>query len=436
MDFISYLLNSKWALKKETAEKLASSSIKYLKTEDGWYTARKPDGEINAVNNITRREDGIAVIHVDGVLSYRTTLMTAFWGEDTYNSIEAAFDECLADSEVKGIVFDINSTGGACAGCADLANKIFEARGSKPYGIVARTGGEMASAAYWLGSSCEKVYASESALLGSIGTLAMFSKVNDDVVTVTVVKSDLSPNKAPSPDSKEGVDLIKAELNDLTSVFVSAVARNRGTTFENVIQNYGQGGMFVGAKAVEAGLADAVMSLDGVCEEMKKGHETFNGGAAMASSVKTNGNAGAGEGIDVEAIRAEAVAAYQKKVASVDALFDGLEVSAEEKTKFTTGSGTVEEATAFALEKAKSKISAMSEELKKACAERDEAVAKASANGGEGSEKERAVAALAASAAAQNEIAAGSNDDKDDKAEFVASIAKAAELYYNNKGGR
>lgn len=435
MSFISYLLNSRWALKKEAAEKLASSTVKYLEKENGWFTARKPDGEINAVNNITLREDGIAVIHVDGVLSYRTTAETVYFGEDTYNSIEAAFDECLANSEVKGIVFDINSPGGACAGCADLANKIFEARGSKTYGIVARTGGEMASAAYWLGSSCEKVYASESALLGSIGTLAMFSKVNDDVVTVTVVKSDLSPNKAPSPDSKEGVDLIKAELNDLTSVFVSAVARNRGTTFENVIQNYGQGGMFVGAKAVEAGLADAVMSLDGVCEEMKKGHETFNGGAAMASSVKTNGNAGAGEGIDVEAIRAEAVAAYQKKVASVDALFDGLEVSAEEKTKFTTGSGTVEEATAFALEKAKSKISAMSEELKKACAERDEAVAKASANG-EGSEKDRAVAALAASAAAQNEITAGSNDDKDDKAEFVASIAKAAELYYNNKGGR
>ena len=81
------------------------------------------------MNNVTRREDGIAVIHVDGALSFRSNLFTAWWGEDTYNSIEAAFDKCLADESVKGIVFDINSPGGEVSGCSDLSDRIFNARG-------------------------------------------------------------------------------------------------------------------------------------------------------------------------------------------------------------------------------------------------------------------------------------------------------------------
>ena len=150
---LNRILSARLAIRKEDADVMASNTVTFFDEKGHWTGGKKEDGEFDMVNNVTRREDGIAVIHVDGALSYRSNWLAYFFDEDTYNSIEAAFDECLADESVKGIVFDINSPGGEVNGCADLADKIFNARGSKPYGIVARTGGMMCSAAYWLGSS-------------------------------------------------------------------------------------------------------------------------------------------------------------------------------------------------------------------------------------------------------------------------------------------
>ena len=368
--FMNRILSARLAIRKEDADVLASSDFKPLFNENGDYQGVwKSDGEPNQVNNITRRDDGIAVIHVDGALSFRSDLFTAWFGEDTYNSIEAALDECLADDSVKGIVFDINSPGGEVNGCADLAEKIFNARGSKPFGIVARTGGMMCSAAYWLGSACEKIYTASNGTLGSIGVLCAFTKFKQSILETTVVTSDLSPNKAPSPEDSEGLRQIKEELNALAEVFIASVARNRGTTADDVKMNFGKGGVFIGENAVAANLADGVMSLDDVCEEMKKQGTQFNGGASMATNVK--GAEAKSETVDMEAVKAQAVADYKQRVASINGVFEGLDISAEEKNKFIDDeTKTVADATAFALAQAK-------ESIKKLSAERDDFKAKA-----------------------------------------------------------
>ena len=420
--YMKQVLSARLAIRKEDAEVLASSDVKFFDEEGRYKGWTKPDGEIDLVNNITLREDGIAVIHVDGALSYRSDFMSYFFGEDTYNSIEAAFDKCMADDDVKGILFDINSPGGEVGGCADIADKIFNARGSKPYGIVARTGGMMCSAAYWLGSSCEKVYTASNGTLGSIGVLCAFTKFDESLVKTTVVVSDLSPDKAPDPDDSKGLKLIKKELNDLAEVFIAAVARNRGTTAEDVRENYGKGGVFIGDKAVAANLADGVMSIDEVCETMKNNGLNFNGGAAMATNVK-GAEGGKPEAVDMEAVKAQAVADYKARVASIEDVFAGLEISGEEKAGFIDGDKTVAEATAFALSKAKEKIKAQAEELSSARAELEKGKTPAA------SEKERAVAALEASAAAQNSVHGGAASTDPERDAINKAFAKG----FNNK---
>lgn len=381
--FMKKIMSARWAMRCEDVCVLASSNTKwsYDKEQEMW-TKKKADGESSQKNNITRRPDGIAVIHVDGALSYRSNMFTEFFDEDTYNSIEAAFDECLADKKVKGIVFDINSPGGQVDGCADLGNKIFGARGSKPYGIVARTGGMMCSAAYWLGSSCEKVYCSDNGTLGSIGVLCSFTKYSEDIVKENVVVSDLSPNKNADPETKEGLKVLKDELNALAAVFINTVARNRGTTYEDVLENYGKGGCFVGEDAVKAGLADGVISLDALCEQMTKGSNS-NGGGVMATNVKKAETepAGSAQAVDLDAIKAEAVKSYKARVASISEAFAGLTgITAEEQTNFIEDeSKTAADVNAFALSKAKEMISAQAEGIKKISAERDDFKAKAEA---------------------------------------------------------
>lgn len=420
---LNRILSARLAIRKEDAELLASSDFKPLFDDNGNYEGVwKADGEPNQVNNITYREDGIAVIHVDGALSFRSDFFTAWLGCDTYNSIEAAFEECLENDSVKGIIFDINSPGGEVNGVADLADKIFNARGSKPYGIVARTGGMMCSAAYLIGSSCEKIYTASNGTLGSIGTLCAFTNFKDSVLETTVVVSDLSPNKAPTPDDPKGLQLIKEELNSLTEVFIDAVARNRGTTAEDVKQNYGQGGVFIGDKAVAANLADGVMSLDDVCEEMKR-QGISNGGAVMATNVKGAEGAAKPEAVDMEAVKAQAVADYKARVASIEDVFAGLDITGEEKAGFVDGDKTVAEATTFALAKAKEKIKTQAEDLVKVRAELDEAKKKPS----EASERERAIDALEKSNAAQNSVQGGSDasaaDETKKHSEWAAEVS-------------
>jgi len=355
---LSKLIGSRWAIRKEDAEMMASSGVEYTKDAEGYWTSRKADGEINHVNHVTVREDGIAVIHVDGPLSYRSDLWSAYFGEDTYNSIEAAFDKCLEDDSIEGIIFDINSPGGEVSGCADLANKIFEARDKKRCGIVARTGGLMCSAAYWLGSSCEKVYTAENGTLGSIGVLCSFTKYNEDLVNVQTIVSDLSPNKAPSPEDAEGLLLIKKELNDLASVFIAAVAKNRGVEYKEVLEEFGQGGVFIGAKAVEAGLADGVKSIDEIAEEMLN----VNNNPYGVNTMKNQAPA-ATEPVDMEAMKASVIAEERARVSAINSVFEGLNIAEEEMKAFINENKTVAEAKDFAFDKMKAMLGEKDKEI-------------------------------------------------------------------------
>ena len=429
MNFLAKFIGTKWAMRSEDASILASTKTNGWKysEENGW-TNRKPDGESSQKNCVTIREDGIAVIHVDGALSYRSDYLTEWFEEDTYDSIRAAFEECMADDDIKGIVFDINSPGGEVNGCADLGNKIFEARGKKPYGIVARTGGMMCSAAYWLGSSCEKVYCADNGTLGSIGVLCCFSKWSEDLVKTQVVVSDLSPDKAATPDTPEGLALVKKELNDLASVFIETVARNRGTTYQDVLNNYGKGAVFIGADAVKAGLADGVISLDALCENMTKG-SNYNGGAVMATTVKKT-EAGSAE-VDLEAVKAQAIADYKARVASFEAAFAGVKISAEDKKNFMEDeSKTVADANEFALSKAKEQIVAQAEELKKVSAERDEFKAKAETVPSAASEKDRAISALEKSASAANSVTPDGEKEETSASKHSDWAKEAANKFY------
>src|SRR5690606_29965998 len=118
-------------------------------------------------------------------------------------------------------------------------------------------GGQMASAAYWLGSGALEIVVDRTAVLGSIGAIMTLIDERQrmekaGVRTIQIVSSQ-SPDKVLDPD----VDASKAKLqkivDDLAGVFVSAVARNRGVDEETVLSDFGRGDVMVGQAAVDAG---------------------------------------------------------------------------------------------------------------------------------------------------------------------------------------
>lgn len=124
----------------------------------------------------------------------------------------------------------------------------------------------------------------------------------------------------------------------------------------------------------------------------------------MATNVK--GAEAKSETADMEAVKAQAVAEYKQRVASINGVFEGLDVSAEEKNNFIEDdSKTVADATTFALAKAK-------EQIKKLSAERDDFKAKAekasAADAGLSEDQKLAIQkGLAAESSAANSVQGG-----------------------------
>ena len=411
-------LTARFAMAQDAVERLASSSLHYSETEDGWWTSRKEDGEVDYRNNVTLHDDGIAVIHIDGPLGYRA-IPQGWWGlmGDYYDGIQAAFDDCMENDNVLGIVLDINSPGGVVNGCSDLAEKIFKARGKKIYGIVG-----------------------DSGIVGSIGTLAQFSRgVDKEFVTIV---SNYSPDKYPNPESKAGADVIRAELDALAKVFIDTVARNRGYTSEYVMQNFGKGGNFVGQAAVDAGLIDAVMSFEDMCAEMKRitGFSNINNEVSMQNkNASTAAQAAAAEQtaaptLTEAEIKAQGVQEYKARAVAVKGIFAGLPIEESKLQEMIDGEKSVSDLTTEALAMAKEQLKVSADAVAKANASAEEK--KTDINSGLTPEQVAAVKdGLEAQASAQNKIIGGaSTPEVNDEKELQKLCKAAADKYYNKRG--
>lgn len=109
--------------------------------------------------------DGIAHIPVGGVIGYKLSGFAKAAGAVDSLDILKDIQEAEADPRVKAVLFDIDSPGGTVAGTAELGDAI----ASMKKECAAFTDGMMASAAYWTGCSCDQVYATRGAEVGSIG---------------------------------------------------------------------------------------------------------------------------------------------------------------------------------------------------------------------------------------------------------------------------
>lgn len=206
--------------------------------------------------------DGIAIIPIEGTLTHRYGHLDPHSGMTGYDGVQAKLEAAAADPAVRGIVLDINSPGGAVAGCFDLADQIYEARQSKPIWAVCD---ELAcSAAYALASAATRIIAPRTAQIGSIGVLTMHvdqSKMVQDMgIDVTFIfagdhKVDGNPFE-PLPDDVKAS--VQADIDQVYDMFVDLVARNRSGMDAAAVRNT-QARVYSAAEAVDIGLADAVM---------------------------------------------------------------------------------------------------------------------------------------------------------------------------------
>jgi len=207
---------------------------------------------------------GVARIPIRGVLVQQLGALRPWGGMTGYDGIRQSVLMALADPDVRAIALDIDSPGGEVAGCFDLADMLYEARGEKP--IWAILNEQACSSAYALASAADVVTVPRTGSIGSIGIIYLhvdWSQAQRDAgLTVTLLTyGDRKADGHPAvPLSEEARARLEADIETMGELFVQTVARNRGLTCQAVRDT--EAATYLGACGVEAGLADAVMALD------------------------------------------------------------------------------------------------------------------------------------------------------------------------------
>lgn len=205
--------------------------------------------------------DGVAVIDISGTITKKGSSFSRT-GATAYARRKLAL--AVRDTAVQAIVLRIDSPGGTVAGTGDLASDLADANKIKP--VTAYIEDLGASAAYWIASQAGRVFANESALVGSIGVLtvvrdysAIFAKAG---VKIHVIKA--GEFKGMGAEGTEFTDEQRAEvqrsIDETYGLFVGAISRGRRMT-EDAARALADGRIWHAAEAKKKGLIDGISTL-------------------------------------------------------------------------------------------------------------------------------------------------------------------------------
>lgn len=214
--------------------------------------ALQPDG----------RGRSLAVVPITGVMMKHPPSTGGASTVQTRRDIRAAANS----DDVSAILLNIDSPGGTVAGTADLGEEVRAASKKKP--VYAFVSDLCASAAYWVASQADAIYANNAtALIGSIGTVMalydMSKKAEQEGVETLVFAT--GPLKGAGIDGSAVTEEQRAYfqllVEDAQKSFDSAVKKGRSLT-DLQLKNVRSGGVFGATEAEERKLIDGIQSLD------------------------------------------------------------------------------------------------------------------------------------------------------------------------------
>jgi signal peptide peptidase SppA len=269
-----------WAITPEALRQILEISAREHIPDFEAVEAKKAR-RVDQTDTMTIHEGGVAILPIIGPIFRYANLFTEYSGGAAVSSLARDFNTALSDPSVKAIILNIDSPGGEITGIGEFAQMVFDGRAKKP--IKAYVGGLGASAAYWIASAAGEIIADATAMLGSIGVVAAVPNPDKRSSRDVEFVSSQSPRKRPNPNTESGKGQIQAMVDDLAAVFVGAVAKHRAVSTSTVLEKFGQGDVFVGRKAVAAGLADRLGSFEQIVSELASGKSLVRYKAKVAA---------------------------------------------------------------------------------------------------------------------------------------------------------
>lgn len=190
------------------------------------------------------------------------------FGGTGYIDIISAANELLNNDGIKTVYLDMDTPGGTVASMDEAAQALAKLAQNKT--VIAKNFGMIASAGYYLATTAKEIFSmSPLAVTGSIGVVAggldFTEAMNRMGIKRIKIISSNAPNKQPDPTTPQGVKTIQDEVNAMERVFIRKVAEGRKTTDQNVIQNFGKGGLLIASDpakdipdAIKVGMIDGL----------------------------------------------------------------------------------------------------------------------------------------------------------------------------------
>jgi len=211
-----------------------------------WYTARSFNGNSAGLDFGKR----IAVIDISGVIL-------------SPDAVDTQLRRFGDDDSVKAIILHINSPGGGAAASQEIYHEVLRVRMTKHKKVVASVESVGASGAYYIASACDKIYANDASVVGSIGVIMEWTNYGEllkwaKLKNITISRGDLKDAGDPGRDlTPQEQAYFQSLVDNMYGQFIHDVAVGRHTT-EGKIKPLATGQVWTGEQALPLGLIDRV----------------------------------------------------------------------------------------------------------------------------------------------------------------------------------
>lgn len=177
------------------------------------------------------------------------------------------------DSNIKGVLFVIDSPGGAFAPSMELALAIKDLKIKKP--VLVYASGTMASGSYLAGVGANKILANPASFIGSIGVimqgadlsgLANKLGIKEQTIQAGEFKSAGTFARAWNENEK---NFLQGLIDQSYDLFTGFVAKERALDL-NKKDQWANARVFLAAKAKELGLIDELSNYENAKKELEK----------------------------------------------------------------------------------------------------------------------------------------------------------------------
>lgn len=211
----------------------------------------------------------VAVVRLSGVIGRPG----GFGSRLNITSTGAMIERAFRTPGLKAIALEINSPGGSPAQSALIHSRIRALAAERDVPVMAFVEDVAASGGYWLATAADEIFVDDNSIVGSIGVIYSgfgFTEAMEKLgierrlYTAGDRKSLLDPF---CPEKPEEVERLKSLQGEIHSNFKSLIKKRRGQRLTAPEDALFSGDVWLGARAVEAGLADGVGELRGVLRE-------------------------------------------------------------------------------------------------------------------------------------------------------------------------